>query len=181
MCAGAGQGTPARPTPPQWHPSQFRGSKIFLAFPRRSGPVPRARGHPGGALPPPLCFSASPPSFPFCISANLGHQTWLVDCFPMSAPQLWWGTAPVDQPEGRTELGARNWAAQAPTHTNPVCSPLCRLPRFCFLESNLHFGSSRWHLTICCSFFRGKTKKKTPICFAVSEDDGQSASSGAGW
>lgn len=43
-------------------------------------------------------------------------------------------------------------------HTNPIYFPLCRLLRLCFLESNLHFGSPLCHLTICCFFFRWKTK-----------------------
>lgn len=86
-----GLGWATWPDPPQRHPPPFRGSEIFLAFPRRSGPCLRHGGTQatGGALLPPLCFSASSPSFPFCISANVGNQTWLVDFFPMSAPQLW--------------------------------------------------------------------------------------------
>lgn len=46
--------------------------------------MPWVRGHPGygWSTAPPPCFSASSPSSPFCISANLGNQTRLVDCFP---------------------------------------------------------------------------------------------------
>lgn len=108
-----------------------------------------------------LRFPGTPPSFLFHISANLGGQSCLMDFSPISAAQLWWRLGPADRPEVGIELGATNWAAEAPIHTNPISSPLCRLLRLCFLESNLHFGNPLKHLTIY-HFFGWKTKP-TPI------------------
>lgn len=127
-----------------------------------------------------LRFPGTPPSFPFHFSANLGGQSCLMDFSPISPAQLWWRLGPADQPEIGTELGATNWAAEAPIHTNPISSPLCRLLRHCFLESNLHFWVSS-QAPDNLSLLQMKNKKHTDICFAAPDDDGQLDSSGAGW
>lgn len=150
---------------PSWPltPSAAAGARLGIhlssraltpACPTQKWPLPW--GHLGHRQS--LRFPVSPPSFPFHVSANLGGQSCLMDFSPISATQLWWRMAPADQPEAGTEPGPTNRAAEAPIHTNPICSPLCRLLRLCFLESNLNFGSPLWHFTVCRCFFRWKTK-----------------------
>lgn len=119
------------------HPPQLQGSDTCLPCPEMPLP-PWLLAKPA--------LSRHTPSFPFHGSANLGSQNCLMGFPPISAAQLWRRMASEDWLEVGTELGATSWAAEAPLHTNPICSPLCRLLRLCFLESNLHFVSPLWPL-----------------------------------
>lgn len=133
---------PSASSGPGW---AFRA--LTPACPTQTWPLPR--GHLGyrQSLPFP-----GTPSFPFHVSANLGGQSCLMVFSPVSAAQLWWRMAPADwdwDRAGDYKLSSRGSYTQI---------PLFRLFRLYFLESNLHFGSPLWHLTICCFFFRRKTK-----------------------